>query len=282
MTEHGTGQTLGATEKRTAKDTQQKELEEDRHAERGPNQCPSGLGNEVQLAVAKRGGVVHAKAGGVGKFAAINAVGEPRFVHGRLKCSQGFSRQGDAHVHGVAIAVKRPFNGIVTLDIRILLDWEDGFVVQRPCLFIVTGHGGDWVDAFTGHGIVHAAVLVPGVLDVVFIVVFKFQRSEGKSSDDHETPAHQGELERTFRAPLISQFGETNGRWCGDELNDQNGEDQTRRGQAQHHNTKHAGKGGDGVDAVDETEVRQHVEEERSETLDVRKRGFHLAERHLG
>ena len=70
--------------------------------------------------------------------------------------------------------------------------------------------------------------------------------------------------------PTSRQLGEADGRRCRHELNDEDGQDEAGGGQAEHHNTEHTCKGGHRVDAVDETEVSEHVEKQGSETLDVR------------
>ena len=64
-------------------------------------------------------------------------------------------------------------------------------------------------------------------------------------------------------------------------MDDENGQDEPDGGQSQHNDAKHTGKGGDRVDAVDETEVGEHVEEEGAETLDVSEGRFDFAEGHF-
>ncbi len=146
--------------------------------------------------------MVHAQTGGVGEFAAFNAVREPRFVHGGLKRRQRLRRQGDAHVHR-PVFVSGPFNGITAFVVLVLLDGQNGFVFKRPLLFIVIRKGCDGVHAVSGDGVVHPRLFVEGVLHVVLVVVFELQRGKGERTDDDEAPADQGELEGPFCAPLL-------------------------------------------------------------------------------
>ena len=226
--------------------------------------------------------MVHAQTGGVSKFPTLDAVGKPRFVHGRFKGGQRFCGQVYGYRNSVSIFVKGPLNGVAAVVILILLNWQDGFVVQGPLLFIVIWKGGDGVDALTSDRIVHTGLIVVGVLHVVLVVILQLKGSKGQGTHDDETPADQRELKRTLCTPLFSQFGEPDCGGSRNELNDQNGENEAGGGQSEHNNTEHTCKGGDRIDAVDETEVSQHVEEKSAETLDVRKRGFDFAQGHLG
>ena len=121
--------------------------------------------------------MVHTESCRVGKFAADNAVRESRFIHGGFERCKRFCRQGDAHVHRFG-AVKGPLNGVAALVVLVLLNGQDGFVLEGPLLFIVFGEGSDGVHAFSGDGVVHPGFFVVRVLHVVLVVILEFQRSK--------------------------------------------------------------------------------------------------------
>ena len=65
-------------------------------------------------------------------------------------------------------------------------------------------------------------------------------------------------------------------------MDDENGQDQTLSGQPEDNDSEHASERRDRIDAIDETEVSDHVNKEGAEALDVRKGRFDLPQRHLG
>ena len=121
LPEHGACKTLRPAEEGSTEDPQQKELEEDRHAKRSPNECPGGLWNEVQHAITQAGRMVNTQARGVGEISAFNAVRETQESSMVASRAAMFSAVKVTLTFTVA-AVKGPFDRIIALYILVLLD----------------------------------------------------------------------------------------------------------------------------------------------------------------
>ena len=113
-------------------------------------------------------------------------------------------------------------------------------------------------------------------------MIFQFQWCKREGSNNDKAPADQRELQGTFRPPLFGQFREPDrSRGCN-KLNDQNRGDQTCCGEPENYDAKDTRKSRHRIDAINEAEVGNHVDEQRAEFLDAREGFLDFTKGHHG